>query len=153
MKIYFRNKQDLIPVDWRTVKKLAGLVIDEENRGEAELGILIVDNKRISRLNRKYFGEQSPTDVIAFPMNSGPGTGYSPDLLGDVVVSAEKAVEYASKRNLDLYKELSLYVIHGVLHLLGYDDIRKVRRSKMLRQQRRLLNLADREGLLISSGD
>ena len=150
MKIYFKNKQNLIRVDWRSVKRLARFVFNENNHGAVEIGIIFVDNKKIARLNRKYFGEPVPTDVIAFPMNTGAGTEYAPRLLGDVVISAEKALEYASKRGLDPYAELSLYLIHGILHLLGYDDINKTQREKMVKQQRRLLRLAGRKGVLIS---
>jgi len=124
-------------------------VLEQKKCEDAEIGIIFVDNTKIMRLNQQYFKEQAPTDVIAFPINQGKGVGFAPHLLGDVVVSAEKAMSWAAEHRLDPYAEVSLYLIHGLLHLLGYDDTIKARRGKMIKRQRALLRLAKQKGLLI----
>ena len=151
MKIYFRNKQSKTPINWQSVKQLARFVLKYQKISSVEVGLLFVDNSYIARLNRKYFKRQGPTDVIAFPMNEGRKAECSPQLLGDIVISIEKAVEYSEEHNKDLYMEISLYLIHGILHLLGYDDIIAEDRKEMMKQQRKLLNRAKRNGLLITA--
>ena len=149
MKIYFKNLQKSLAVEWQSVKRLAQFVLTQLDIASVEVGIMFVDNKRISRLNSEYFQQDCPTDVIAFPMDGSPAAEGAPVLLGDIVVSAEKALEYAGQHKLEPYEELSLYVIHGLLHLAGYDDIDICERKKMVSKQRRLLGLAGRQGLLI----
>ena len=151
MKIYFKNLQKSLAVEWQSVKRLAQFVLSQLDIAGVEVGIMFVDNKRISRLNSEYFQQDCPTDVIAFPMDGGPSAEGAPVLLGDIVVSAEKALEYAGQHKLKPHDELSLYVIHGLLHLAGYDDIDIRERKKMISKQRRLLDLAGRDGLLICS--
>ena len=88
---------------------------------DAELSILIVDDQQIARLNQQYLNREGPTNVIAFAMQEGPFSDISPDLLGDVVISAETAHRqaHAAGRNmLDYFNQL---LIHGILHLLGYE--------------------------------
>jgi probable rRNA maturation factor len=128
---------------------LARFVLTKLDIAGVEVGIMFVDNKKISRFNNEYFNQDCSTDVIAFPMDGGPAAEGAPVLFGDIVVSAEKALEYARKHNIGPYEELSLYVIHGLLHLAGYDDIDICERKKMLSKQRRLLGLAGRAGLLV----
>lgn len=149
MKIYFKNMQQSLAPEWRSVKRLARFVLSQLDITGVEVGIMFVDNKRISRLNRQYFKQDCSTDVIAFPMDGGPAAKGAPLLLGDIVVSAEKALEYAQEHRIGPYQELSLYVIHGLLHLAGYDDIDICERKKMVAKQRRLLGLAGRQQLLI----
>ncbi len=88
---------------------------------EAELSLLLVDDAEISRLNQDYLGRQGPTNVIAFPMQEGPFTEINPRLLGDVVISVETAAADAEKTGFTLEEMLDFYLIHGILHLLGYD--------------------------------
>lgn len=149
MTIYFKNKQKSMTVQWPSVKMLARFVLSQLDIDDVEVGIIFVDNNRIRRLHSEYFNQDSSTDVISFPMDASPIAEGAPVLFGDIVVSAEKALEYARQHNIDPYSELSLYVIHGLLHLAGYDDIDISERKKMLSKQRRLLMVAGREGLLI----
>lgn len=84
-----------------------------------ELSILLVDDEEIHRLNLQYLGRDRPTNVLAFPMD-GP-EGY---LLGDVVISTETAEREAEERGVPFEEHLALLLIHGILHLLGYDHER-----------------------------
>ncbi|MFK5926531.1 MAG: rRNA maturation RNase YbeY [Desulfuromusa sp.] len=91
---------------------------------EAELSILILDNAGIQEINRKYLQRDRPTNVISFAMQEGEGAGLSPLLLGDVVISAEQAATDAAEVDIPFEHELWFLLIHGVLHLLGYDHER-----------------------------
>ncbi|MGB9698871.1 MAG: rRNA maturation RNase YbeY [Thermodesulfobacteriota bacterium] len=85
----------------------------------SELSIVIVDDEQICRLNRQYFHRSRPTNVISFPQQSFDG--HPAPLLGDVVISVETAQRQAQKRGVQLEEEIIILLIHGILHLLGYD--------------------------------
>ncbi len=91
---------------------------------EAELSILFVDNGEIQELNRTYLQRDRPTNVISFAMQEGTGTGLHPALLGDVVISAERAAQDARDAGIPFEHELWFLLLHGILHLLGYDHER-----------------------------
>jgi probable rRNA maturation factor len=88
---------------------------------DAELSILIVDDPQIEILNRKYLNREGPTNVIAFPMLEGDFSQISPQLLGDVVVSIETAERERINSGLSLEERFTQLIIHGILHLFGYD--------------------------------
>ncbi|MDJ0986209.1 MAG: rRNA maturation RNase YbeY [Desulfobacterales bacterium] len=88
---------------------------------DAELSILIVDDQQIARLNQQYLNREGPTNVIAFAMQEGPFAEISPHLLGDVVISVETAHRQAQNAGLEMLDYLDQLLIHGILHLLGYD--------------------------------
>ncbi|MEK7854173.1 MAG: rRNA maturation RNase YbeY, partial [candidate division NC10 bacterium] len=84
---------------------------------EAEVGCLLVTDHRIRALNRRYRGEDHPTDVLAFPQGEGGGPPGHPGLLGDVVISVETAARQAARAGHSLEREVALLLIHGILHL------------------------------------
>jgi len=91
---------------------------------DAELSILIVDDAEIRIINRDYLHKDRPTNVISFAMREGEGTRIQPDLLGDVVISAETAARDAAEAEVPFVSELYFLLLHGILHLLGYDHER-----------------------------
>ena len=93
-------------------------------------------DRRIAALHRQYLDVPGPTDVISFPLEDELAVGA---LLGEVVVSADTAAREARARRLPFERELLLYVAHGTLHLLGYDDHAPRDRARMHRRQERLL--------------
>jgi probable rRNA maturation factor len=88
---------------------------------EAELSILIVDDPQIEVLNKKYLNREGPTNVIAFPMQEGDYSQISPQLLGDVVISIETTERESKNSGLSLEERFTQLIIHGILHLFGYD--------------------------------
>lgn len=86
-----------------------------------ELSLLFVDNEEMRKINKLYLNIDHTTNVIAFSQKEGELGSLNPDILGDVVVSVEKAAFDAEKSGLSLEDELDFLVIHGILHLLGYD--------------------------------
>ncbi len=101
--------------------------------------MVLVDDAAMSALNRAYRGVIGPTDVLAFPMTEGPFGQAWPDLLGDVVISAEAARRQARPGRNGLRAELALLLVHGILHLLGYDHGTLRERRRMWLKQRAIL--------------
>ncbi len=83
-----------------------------------------MDDAAIRRINRDYLNKDRPTNVISFAMQEGEGGGVQPDLLGDVVISAETAARDACEARNPFESELYFLLLHGILHLLGYDHER-----------------------------
>jgi len=115
---------------------------------DAECGVLVVNDKRIAELNRLFRRVSSRTDVLAFSMREGPGSEWSPQLLGDVVISAERALCQAQERGHSLQEELCFLLVHGLLHLLGWDDRTEAKRKKMLKAQEEILKRIFPQGLV-----
>jgi len=119
------------------MKKLSGdLACDK-----LELSILFTDDKRIAELNKQYRGKDKPTNVLAFPMAGDP-TDVETGMLGDVVISVDTALSEAEGTGETPEEVIYRLVVHGLLHLLGYDHERSPRDEKiMFREQARLLKL------------
>lgn len=88
---------------------------------DSELSILFLDDPQIAELNSTYLHRTGPTNVIAFPMRDEQFASVNPHLLGDVVISTETAFREAEKAGCDLEQRLIELLIHGILHLLGFD--------------------------------
>lgn len=118
-----------------------------------EVSIYFVTTEEICRLHQEFFGDPSPTDCISFPYDQKREGGYH--LLGEIFVCPKAALEYVLKLgeeiNEDCYRETSLYVVHGLLHLMGYDDIRGEDKMKMEAQENRLMKELIEKNLLLSA--
>jgi len=110
---------------------------------DTELSLLFVDDAEMSRLNGEFRGVPEPTDVLSFPMWEGEFPDISPDLLGDVVISVPTAEDLARRHGASLDAILDLLLVHGILHLLGFDHDRLERARQM---DRKTLELLDRLG-------
>ncbi|RME73105.1 MAG: rRNA maturation RNase YbeY [Planctomycetota bacterium] len=136
MAVQFSNTQDAVPIDEALLRHAAQSTLDAEGAGELEVSITITDDARIHELNRRWLQHDEPTDVISFPLR----TPDDPDpLLGEVVCSAERAREEALRRGLRPMEELARYVVHGCLHLLGWDDREPAEREAMHARQEEIL--------------
>ncbi|PIV39414.1 MAG: rRNA maturation RNase YbeY, partial [Candidatus Omnitrophica bacterium CG02_land_8_20_14_3_00__42_8] len=120
MKIDIQNLQSVAKVNKNKVIECAGYVLKAMGESDAELSLVLVNDMHIRNLNWKYRRNDSATDVLAFPMRDS--RRLSGVILGDVVISVETAKREAKKRKKALQDELDLYFVHGILHLLGYDD-------------------------------
>ena len=105
----------------KTLTDLASRILNDSDRSDAELSILITDDEEMCSLNRAYRGVERPTDVLSFSQVEGEGPVTVPHLLGDVVISWETAQKQASERDHALQDEMKRLLVHGVLHLLGFD--------------------------------
>jgi probable rRNA maturation factor len=100
-----------------------------------EISILLLDDPQIRDLNREYREKDKPTDVLSFPMRDESSGNVQPQLLGDIVISAETAEKQAGQKNYSLYRELCFLLIHGTLHLLGYDHETSKRDEKQMQKK------------------
>jgi len=100
----------------------------------AQVSLAVVDDPTIAGLHERYLGQQGPTDVLSFLLDEADGC-----LEGEVVVSAQTAVAQAGRFGWSAADELLLYVVHGALHLLGYDDATCPQRRAMRRRERRFV--------------
>lgn len=105
-----------------------------------EISILITDNDQIRGLNKQYRKKDAPTNVLAFPMQEGAFTDITPGLIGDVVISCETAQQEADNAGIKLEERMSQLLIHGVLHLIGFDhEISEADAEKMEKKSLTLL--------------
>jgi probable rRNA maturation factor len=125
-------------VNHADVMHLVRDVLLAENRADASVSIALVDNDTIHRLNRLHLGHDWPTDVITFPLSDPE----DPVLSGELVVSAEMAVARAREMGCEARRELALYLVHGLLHLCGYDHSNEAEAAAMNRRQLELLDAA-----------
>jgi len=121
MKILATNKQTVIDIDLPRIKRSSVKILRILESEDSELSLTFVDNAGIADINRQYLGRNYPTNVIAFSMNEGEFGDVNPDILGDIIISTETALRDAEAGDLSLEDELDYLIIHGVLHLLGYD--------------------------------
>jgi len=131
------NSQRLAPIDRRALRALCARVLAEYGV-RASLSLCFVDDAAMRVLNARHLGRDEETDVLAFPLDEAPG----PDgcrLLGEIVVSVETARREAARRRKPVESEIALYVAHGLLHLLGYDDHTPAQRAAMRRAERAAL--------------
>jgi len=106
---------------------------------DAELTVTLCNDAEIHRLNRDYRGKDRPTDVLAFAMREGPRIPGDEAVLGDVVISLETAARQARDHRVSAAEEVRMLLIHGVLHLLGYDHERSPADARRMKAQERML--------------
>ncbi|WP_233231020.1 rRNA maturation RNase YbeY [Paenilisteria weihenstephanensis] len=120
-----------------------------EIQDESELAVTFVENARIQEINREYRDKDQPTDVISFALEElGEGEVEiawdadmaAPRILGDIVISTERALEQADEYGHGFDRELGFLALHGLLHLLGYDHIEPADEDEMFSLQREVLN-------------
>jgi len=126
----------------RLVRAVLKLSLNAVGRPGSELSVLITGDEEMRSLNKKYRHIDRTTDVLSFPMDD-------PVLLGDIVISAEKAAAQAKEYGVGVDSEFTRVSIHALLHLLGYDHVRGGRQAaKMKEQEEALLKAVRRAGLL-----
>ena len=106
----------------------------------AEVSITLTDNAYIHELNRQYRNIDRPTDVLSFALNEGvePEVKDGPEInvLGDIIISVERAAEQAADYGHSLRREMAFLTVHGMLHLLGYDHMEEAERAEMQREEK-----------------
>ncbi len=139
-KISIKNLQKKIKINSRSLKTLANNVLKHQGITSAELSVVLVDDLQIADLNKRYLNHNYSTDVLAFRMSDGLHGEINPQVLGDVVLSVDTAEAQAARLKLSIESEVSLYLIHGILHLLGFSDKTKSGSNKMKKMQEELMD-------------
>src|SRR5579871_525697 len=137
-RVSIASPQEIVPIDRARMREAVRAVLDGENVSDAEINLAFVDNPTIHRLNQRYLQHDEPTDVLSFPL-SEPNAHR---LAGELVIGVEVALEQAQERAHDVQAELALYVIHGLLHLCGYDDHDEKNARQMRERERHYLAAA-----------
>jgi probable rRNA maturation factor len=114
----------------RKLKKIAQKVLEIFEQDQAELCLVLVGNAEIRKLNAKFRKKDSPTDVLSFP--AGDQLPEGAPILGDVVISVEAAKAQSKERRRTLNEELVTLLIHGIVHLLGYDHERSSKDARIM---------------------
>ena len=139
MNLYVNNAKN-IDLDTSTIENVAYAAFQHVSQSDdVELSILIDDDKAIQALNRKYRNIDKPTDVLAFPAQVlDPDTGLT--YLGDIIISFDQAKIQAQQCGHDVGDEIAVLVIHGILHLLGYDHDTVKAKDEMWHIQNEILS-------------
>ena len=135
------NDQNSIKLLEGEVEAVVKFFLEQENISSDYLSVNLVDNSRISVLHDTFFGDDSVTDCISLPMDAPSSDGCI--CLGEIFVSAEMALNYSMENSSSAKKELFLYIIHSLLHLIGYEDSTEESRNTMFAKQDYLLNLLE----------
>jgi probable rRNA maturation factor len=159
-EVFCADEQSEVPIDLEKWQSLARAVLAAEGiRGGTELSIFFVEVDDIAELNQEHMGTPGPTDVLAFPIDAGevvevvsgptgasrgpdrspPDRGDLPLLLGDIVICPTVARDQAPSHAGTVDDELALLVVHGTLHVLGWDHDSEVATENMRQRERQLL--------------
>jgi len=159
-EVFCADEQSIVPVDVERWQTLAGSALAMEGvRGGTELSVFFIEKSDMVDLNLEHMGEVGPTDVLSFPIDGGevlevvsgpsggsrgpdrspPDRGDMPLLLGDIVICPEVAVAQASSHAGTVDDEFALLVVHGVLHILGWDHDTVEKTAAMQEREREIL--------------
>jgi len=131
VKIIIKNFQKKIPINPKRIKKTILKVLSQEGaKLSGEITICFVNDKKIQGFNLKYRHKNRPTDVLVFPGQ----------MFADIVISTDTAIRNAKIFKTTQLNELYLYVVHGILHLLGYDDRTQKQRQIMQKKEKEYVN-------------
>lgn len=129
------------------LRQIAETLLRAVKQSRAELSIALVGDREMEPLNRQYRKKRKTTDVLSFFIDDQPLSGAK--ILGDVVISVEQARRQAAERGKTLKSEMVTLLIHGILHLLGYDHEKSPRQAKiMFAYERKLLAHLCERGLM-----
>ncbi len=135
MPVLIKNKQRKHRLDTRGLRKFTQGVMDFLGCGGKELSLVLASDSQITQINRDYLGKDKPTNVISFSMLEGEFGDLDSGLLGDVIISVDTAYQHAAVSGIAPVDELQYLVIHGILHLVGYDHETKEEGQKMRKKE------------------
>ena len=131
IEIEVNNSQSVCPVEVERLERAVRAILAEEQVGAGLLSLALLDDESIHKLNRRYLQHDYPTDVLSFVLEQRENY-----LEGEVIVSVERAAALAPGLGWSVADELLLYVTHGLLHLVGYDDQSPLDRQRMRARER-----------------
>jgi probable rRNA maturation factor len=143
MRVLLRSQIRKVKINEVSVRRFAIFVMKRTGcSAGSELSVSFVGSNAMRRLNREYRGVDRDTDVLAFPLDEA-GEGVAGErVLGDIVISVDRAINQARSWKNTINRELLLYLVHGILHLCGMDDRTSTGRNEMWKRQRDILNAA-----------
>lgn len=143
-KIAIENRHREIKIERKKMNKIAGAILASMGCTSVELSILFMNDEGMRELNRGYRKMDKPTDVLSFPMREGEFSGLNPGLLGDVAISLDTAKKQAKENGKTLEEEVTFLLIHGILHLLGFDHEASPAEARLMRaKEKEILKLVN----------
>ena len=155
MPVLMQSQIRRVAFDQARLDRLARAILSDVGEASAELGVLFVGDQRMRGLNRRYRGKDCTTDVLAFAMRESftPHASrfdkltvpsqvegrLTPDMLGDVVIAVPTAVRQAKQGQRSLDEELTALLVHGILHLCGYDHERSEKDARRMQRRERMI--------------
>ncbi|AKL95788.1 rRNA maturation factor [Clostridium aceticum] len=143
MELEIDNRQEIIEVEETLVKTLEKLVkasLDYEGwETDYEVSLSFVDNEEIHELNKTYREKDCPTDVLSFPMVDDDSPVLEEKILGDIVISVEKAIEQAKEYGHSFEREMAFLTVHSMFHLMGYDHMEEEDAKEMRAKEEAVL--------------
>lgn len=122
------------PLEDRAIEACVEAALSHGGRGGLSLGVVLVDDAALGAMHGEWLGDPTPTDVITFDLADGtdsPGAAEEAGLQGELYISVDRAIRVAQERGVSAGRELALYVVHGTLHLCGFDDHEPTERRRM----------------------
>lgn len=146
MQIHIENKQTDLPVELSSIDKAISVLLIQANLPHHGFNVYLVTTAEICQLHQDFFDDPTTTDCISFPLDDKEAKGQDL-ILGEVFVCPQTAIDYAKKHQQAVYDELLLYIVHGFLHCLGYDDIEENDEKIMRQKEVEMLALLKKEGI------
>ena len=142
MKLQIENSQNKIKIDKRKIRSTVLKVLKILDCPDKEISLYFVDDEYIKQLNKQYLGKDQATNVLSFSLQEGEYGDINPQILGDIIVSVETAQRDALYGKLNIAQEIDFLLIHGILHLLGYnhENTTKKESNKMQQKEKELFN-------------
>lgn len=150
MKIAIANRQRRWPIEAKKLRKVAEMILSDLGCPDSELSISIVGDRTIRRINRDYLDRDKTTNVISFAMHEGEFSQLNPQMLGDVIICADTASREAEEGDMPFFSRLSFLLLHGILHITGYDHERsgEAEAARMEIREREIFGNLNRKGLV-----
>jgi len=140
MPVHVQSHVRRVTFNQARVDQLAGAILADVGAAAGELGILFVGDRRMRGLNRRYRDKDRTTDVLAFAMRESlTPYPFAPVILGDVVIAVPTATRQAKQGQRSLDEELTVLLVHGILHLCGYDHERNEKEARRMHRRERMI--------------
>jgi probable rRNA maturation factor len=146
MKIQIENRQAHIKINREKLRNTVLKIFKILDCPENEISICLTDDANITQLNKQYLGKNKATNVLSFSLHEGEFGNITPHAMGDVVISVETAQKDAKKGNLTVEQEIDFLLIHGILHLAGYnhENTSEKEIEKMRQKEKEVFNIIHR---------
>ena len=142
MKIQIENRQTKFKIEHKNIRNTILKIFKILDFTDKEISIFLTDDENIKQLNKQYLGKNKATNVLSFSMKEGEYGNVNPEIMGDIIISVETAQKDAIKGKLTVRQEIDFLLIHGILHLSGYnhENTSQEEAAKMKQKERELFN-------------
>lgn len=146
MKIRIENNQTKFKIERRKVRGTVSRIFKILDCADKEISIIFTNDESIKKLNNQYLGKNKATNVLSFSLLEGEHGDINPQIMGDIVISVDTAREDAKRGNLTFEQEIDFLLIHGILHLAGFnhENTSQAKADEMWRKERDLFNKINR---------